>query len=185
MSPESVRRLLAVVLLALVLLAVGVAMVRGWRARIARQSGIRAPQSPPEDLGEPTLTVAGTYVSTTLAGKWLDRVVAHGLGPRAAAVLAVHPAGLVLSRDGADPVWIPAADVTGVGESAGMAGKVPARPELLVLRWWCGDTELDTGLRPAARADRTGITALAARTALVVGLPTHHDEPAQDDREVA
>jgi len=179
MSPESLRRLLAVVLLALVLLAVGVAMTRGWRARIARQSGIPAPRSPPGDLGEPTLTVAGTYVSTTLAGDWLDRVAAHGLGPRAAAVLAVHPAGLLLSRDGADPIWIPAADVTGVGESAGMAGKVPARPELLVVRWRSGDTELETGLRPAARADRTRITALAARTAQAVGLPAHHD------REVA
>lgn len=179
MSPESVRRLLAVVLLGLVLAAVGVAMVRGWRARIARQSGIRAPQAPPAELGEPTLVVAGTYVSTTLAGNWLDRVAAHGLGPRATAVLAVHPAGLLLDRDGQDPLWIPAGDVTGVGESSGMAGKVPGRPELLVVRWWCGGTELETGLRPAARADRTAVTALAARTARAVGLPT------QEGQEVA
>lgn len=173
MSGESQRRLLAVALLALVLLGVGLAMTRGWRARITRQSSIPAPQSPPAGLGEPTLTVDGTYVCTTLAGNWLDRVAAHGLGLRAAAVLAVHPTGLLLSRDGADPVWISAADVTGVGESAGMAGKVPARPELLVVRWRCGDTELDTGLRPAARADRAGISALAARTAQAVGLAPH------------
>ena len=199
MSVESQRRLLAVALLALVLLAVGLAMARGWRARIARQSTIRAPHVPPADLGEPTATVAGTYVSTTSSGNWLDRVAAHGLGIRAAAVLEVHPTGLVLSRDGADPVWIPAADVAGVGESAGMAGKTPVRAELLVVRWRCGDVELDTGLRPAARADRAGITALAARTAATLGLTAHpdpspgltaHPDPspgltAHHDREVA
>ena len=189
MSGELWRRLLAVALLALVLLGVALAAARGWRARIARQAGIPAPGSPPAGLGEPTATVAGTYISTTLAGNWLDRVAAHGLGVRAAAVLEVHPTGLVLSRDGADPVWIPAADVAGVGESAGMAGKTPARAELLVVRWRCGDVELDTGLRPAARADRAGITALAARTAAALGLPAHPDPSpgltAHPDREVA
>ncbi len=172
-SADTLRRTLAVVLLALGLAVVAVAMARGWRARIVRQSGIPAPQAPPADLGQPTSTVRGTYVSTTLAGSFLERVAAHGLGPRANAVLAVHPTGLLLSRDGADPVWIPAADVVGVGESAGMAGKVPARPELLVVRWRCGDVELDTGLRPATRADRAGISALAARTAQAVGLAPH------------
>ncbi len=185
MSSETVRRLLAVLVLALVLVAVGIGMVRGWRARGRRQSGIAAPAAPPAGLGEPVSTLTGTYVSTTTAGEFLDRVVAHGLGPRAAGELAVHPAGLVLSRDGADPLFIAAADVVGIGDSAGMAGKVLARPEILLVRWRLGDTVLDTGFRPAARADRSDVPGLAARTAAALHPQAAPVPGARPDREVA
>jgi len=184
-SGEALRRLLAVLVLALVLVAVGTGMVRGWRARGRRQSGIAAPRVPPADLGGPAFTLTGTYVSTTTAGQFLDRVVAHGLGPRAAAELAVHPSGLVLSRDGADPLFVPAADVVGLGDSAGMAGKVLARPEILLIRWRAGDTVLDTGFRPGSRADRADVPALAARTAAALHLLAAPLPGARTDREVA
>lgn len=171
MSGESLRRLLAVLVLALGVAAAGLGMIRGWRARGHRQSGLPAPVAAPATLGEPVSTLAGTYVSTTLAGQFLDRVVAHGLGPRATAVLAVHPAGLVLSRDGSEPMFIRAAEVVGIGDSAGMVGKVVGRPELLLVRWHAGDTLLDTGFRPRARADRDQIPALAARITETLGVP--------------
>lgn len=168
-SADSLRRALAVVVLALLLLGVAAAASRGWRSRAARQALIPAPQAPPLDLGAAALTVTGSYVGTTLAGQFLERVVAHGLGGPARASLAVYHRGLVLSRDGRDPVFVPAADVVGAGVSAGMSGKVVGRPELLLVRWRCGDYELDTGVRPADRAQRAGLAELADQLATVLG----------------
>lgn len=169
MSGEALRRLLAVAVLVAVVALVGLGAWRGWRARARRQGDIPAPAAPPGDLGAPAVELAGTYVTTTRAGDWLDRVTAHGLGPRAAATLAVSGAGVVLRRDGAPELFVPAGDVLGVGVSSGMVGGVPGRPELLVLRWRSGSAELDTGFRPATRADRAGIGALVQRLGAELG----------------
>ena len=169
MSGEGVRRLLAVAVLVAVVALVGLGAWRGWLARTRRQGDIPAPAAPPAQLGAPELELAGTYVTTTRAGDWLDRVTAHGLGPRAAASLAVSADGVVLRRSGAPELFIPAGDVVGVGVSAGMAGKVPGRAELLVLRWRSGTAELDTGFRPGSRADRAAIGALAQRLGAELG----------------
>lgn len=185
MNGDSLRRALAVLVLALVVAAIGIGMVRGWRARERRQSGIAAPAEPPRSLGKPVATLTGTYVSTTVAGQFLDRVVAHGLGPRSTAVLAVHPSGLVLSRNGADPLFVPAADVVGIGDSAGMTGKVVGRPEILLVRWRTGDSVLDTGFRPGWRADRADLPALAAGIAAALDPTSAPSTDARPDREVA
>jgi hypothetical protein len=131
----------AVVLLALV------GMWLGWRSRAKRQSFLPALPGLPDDLGAPTMTSTGLYVGTTFAGSWQDRVVHDGLGARAYGSATLYPAGLLIERDGAEPVFVPRADLLGVRLAPGLAGKVMGDGGLLVARWRLGESELDTGFR--------------------------------------
>jgi len=126
----------------------------GWRNRAARQSDL--PDLPPvpvtpvarnraEDLIQP---LTGLYVSTTMAGRWQDRIVAHGLGRRAMCVAHLRADGILIDRTGDQPIFIPAADLHGIRTAPGIAGKVMAIPTgILVLTWALGDQDLDTGIR--------------------------------------
>ncbi|BDZ43671.1 hypothetical protein GCM10025865_29700 [Paraoerskovia sediminicola] len=109
-----------------------------------------------------------TYVSTTLAGDWLARVGAHGLGDRAAATVSLHPEGLLVERQGAETVFVAASRIEGVDTTPGMAGKVTGGEGILVVTWRLGGpqagadeesdlpttTLLDTGLNARRSADR-------------------------------
>ncbi len=79
----------------------------------ARQSDLPNLTEPPAtaspDLIEP---LTGLYVSTTVSGRWQDRIVAHGLGRRAKAVVHLREDGLLIDRIGDEPVFIPSADLT-------------------------------------------------------------------------
>ena len=121
----------------------------GWRNRAARQSDLPEPAEPPStaspDVIEP---LTGVYVSTTVSGRWQDRIVAHGLGRRAKAVAHLRVDGVLIDRIGDAPVFIPAADLRGIRTAPGIAGKVMATPTgILVLTWVLGDVTLDTGVR--------------------------------------
>ena len=144
-------------LAALVVVALG-AMRLGWRHRVARSEASVGPIPAVPDvaaLGEPTWGPAeATYVSTTAAGDWLDRVAAHDLGVRSRADVSVHPSGVLVARTGARDVFIPAAALRDVMRSPGIAGKVVGRDGLVVLRWELDGNGLDTGLRPRHAADR-------------------------------
>lgn len=144
-----------------VLLLVGVValawagMAWGWRRRGARQAILAAPDVPPVDRGVPRMSAAGLYVGSVMAGQWLDRVVAHGLGARANAEVSVHDDGLLLERDGADAIWVPRANLLAVRRDTGMAGKVTETGGLVVWTWRLGDVELESGLRPRYADDAT------------------------------
>lgn len=126
-------------------------MALGWRRRVRGTSDVPAPPAVPDDLGAArTGEFDATYVSTTRAGDWLDRVAAHGLGVRSAATVSVHDAGVLVRRRGAPDLFVPGAALRAVGTSGGMAGKVVGGDGLLILTWASapGDTRgLDTGLR--------------------------------------
>lgn len=141
--------LLIVALVALAWLA----MAWGWRRRSGRQADLPVPHQPPPDLGEPRLSVDGLYVGTTLAEQWLERVVPHGLGARAGATLHVHRTGIALDRDGAEPIWVPAADLLDSRRDSGLAGKVTETGGLVVWSWRLGEYRLESGLRPRYAAD--------------------------------
>ncbi len=142
------RTLLTVLLIGIVLLSAWGLLV-GWRHRGQRQSDIAAPAAAPEDLGaELAEPVTGLYVSTTRAGSWQDRVVAHGLGRRAAATVRLTTAGVLIDRVGETPIFIPTADLEAVGTAPGIAGKVMAMPDgVLILTWSLGGTRVDSGVR--------------------------------------
>lgn len=144
-----------------VLVVLGVALLTGmafgWRRLTRGPSAVPPPGPVPGDdaLGAPrTAAFDATYVSTTRAGDWLDRVGAHGLGVRSAATVQVFDAGVVLRRRGAPDVFVPRAALRAVGTSGGMAGKVVGGEGLLVLTWDPAPAApsqdhrgLDTGLR--------------------------------------
>lgn len=159
-DPEAGRRI-AVMLALLALVVVGWwGMWRGWRHRLARQHELPAPLPPPapEQRGQVVAgPTEGLYVSTTVAGRWMERIAAHGLGVRSAATLTVTDAGVVIDRVGAPGLLVPADALTGVSLRRGIAGKTPGRTSIVVLTWALGGPDgllVDTGFQPRHAADR-------------------------------
>jgi hypothetical protein len=147
-------------------------MWRGWQARQRRQADVPPLPAVPHDPGPARAVVDGTYVVTTTAGDWLDRIAVHRLGERSAAVLSVHRDGVLFARTGAPDLFIPVRSLRGVRLERGMAGKFVEEGGLVVVTWQPlqhGEgqqpRDLDTGFRPRARADRDGL--VAAVSALV------------------
>ena len=127
----------------------------GWRGRVRRQQDLPAPPAPPADVDSGLLEdVESVYVSSTLSGQYLERVAAHGLGVRSKAAVRVGRAGVLVARQGAPDLWIPAESLLGVRLERGMVGKFVEREGLVVMTWRLGETRLDTGLRTRHRADR-------------------------------
>lgn len=148
-----VRTVLVLLCFALVVLAV-LGMRRGWTNRARRQASLPPLPAVPADLGEPLLPpLTGSYVGTTFASSWQDRVVHGGLGTPADAVASCHPAGLLVRRQGAAAVFVPAEAVVEARLAPGLAGAVVGAGGLLVVRWRLGEAELDTGFRAD---DKTG-----------------------------
>ena len=172
MSVDALRVLYGAILLALVPL-VYAAMRRGWRRRerAGEAAGLPEPAAPPEPPDPDEELAEAVYVSTTVAGAPFERVVAHGLGSRSGAgVGVVSGAGggmgggagdgtgggvgdgtgggaLVVRRDGARSLLVPAADLVGVGRRRGQVGKfVAGRGGLVVVTWRLGETTVDTAL---------------------------------------
>lgn len=151
----------AIALLVVLAAALLVAMRLGWQRRGARTAAV-IPTMPvvPDDPGTPRQEpVPGTYVSTTFATSWLDRVVAHGLGVRSTVDVEVYDAGLVLRRGGAPDVFVPAGAVREVGTANGIAGKVVGGGRLVVVTWQLGETLVTTGVLPRHAADRDVLVA--------------------------
>jgi hypothetical protein len=151
------------VLVAVVLLAYA-GMWRGWKARAARQA--RLPEPQPLDVSataDTSASVAGTYVSTTRGGHWMDRVTAHGLGTLGRAQLAADDAALLVVREGARSFRIPADDLLSVRRERGIAGKVREPEGIVVVTWRLGDHELDTGFRPERAREADDVERMVAR----------------------
>lgn len=156
------------------------AMWRGWRG-VARRSASRVGALPslPDaaELGAArTAPIEGTYVSTTGAGDWLDRLGAGDLGYRARAVVQVFDAGVQIARAGATDLFLPTDALDGVRLTAGMAGKYVGGKGIVVLRWATtaadgSPTLLDTGIRTHHSADRS--TLVDAVAALVASAHPH------------
>ncbi|RYU11206.1 hypothetical protein [Nocardioides iriomotensis] len=145
-----------VALLGLVLVLAYLGMWRGWKGRATRHDLPPLVEVPPvAELPEARLTGGARYFGTTVAGDWLDRVVARGLGARSQARLNLSAEGLDVVRL-AGSFRIPAAAVRGARHDQGIAGKVVPPHGLLVVTWEHGDLTLDTGFRltDEAVADR-------------------------------
>jgi hypothetical protein len=131
------------VLAGLVVLAYG-GMLRGWRRRARRHD--LEPLAPPGSTEAPLQQADGRYFGTTVAGDWLDRVVARGLGTRSTARLVLSAEGLDVLRPGTS-FRMPAAALEGARHDQGIAGKVVPPHGVLVVTWRHGDLRLDTGFR--------------------------------------
>jgi hypothetical protein len=148
-----IRALLAVGCLVVLLMAIWGLRV-GWRHRYERQSYLPEPPTAPADLGAPVLEPSsGDYIGTTFAASWQDRVVIGGLGSRASASMTPYAAGVLVAREGADPVFVPTSSIVEARLTPGLAGKVVGAGGLLVIRWRLGDVEVDTGFRADDKSD--------------------------------
>jgi hypothetical protein len=120
-------------------------MWHGWRKR-GRKHDLPPLHPVPDEAGTPQLEAAGRYFGTTVAGDWLDRVVARGLGSRSGCRIALSSQGLDV--DGASHAFrIPADALVGARRARGLAGKVVPPHGLLVVTWRHGDYVLDSGFR--------------------------------------
>lgn len=160
-------RNLAVLVLVVVVLLFWRMMFVGWRGRTRRQTDVPQPSPAPKALQDKASTgVEATYVSTTGAGDWLDRIAVHGLGVRSAARVLVDPAGVLVARTGAPDVFVPAGALRDVRRETMRAGKALAGGGLVVLEWTLGDTPVATALSP--RRDPDGLVA-AVRALITSG----------------
>ncbi len=159
-------------------------VVLGGRRRLAQRTGqlVPVPPEPPADLGDLRLgPIEASYVSTTIAGDWLARVGAHGLGDPAAAHVTVHDAGVLIERTGTTPVFLPASALRAAGLAPGMAGKFVGTDGLVVLTWLAPSDgnvralQLDTGLRTRHATDRSRI--VDAVRHLIVAVPAPEETP--------
>jgi len=125
-------------------------MLRGWRRRGRRQTD-KVGEFPvvPEDAGERRLGPdSGLYVGSTFAPSWTDRLAVGDYGDRASCSISMFAQGILIERQGANSIWIPAASVTAIRTERGLAGKVMTRDGLLVIRWRLpSGTEIDSGVR--------------------------------------
>lgn len=147
-------------------------MRAGWRHRRVRTAAVVPTLPPVPAADDPALgpattgTFEGTYVSSTVAGDWLERVVAQDLGVRSQAVVQVFRGGIRIERPGATDVFVPAGALHDARTAPGMAGKYVGGDGLVVLTWTPGDAgSLDTGLRLRRTEDRAAL--LAAARALI------------------
>ncbi len=142
---------LILILAALLLWAGLVALaLRGWRRRGARQSGeLGEFPAVPAQLGEPLQGPdTGVYVGSTLAPTWTTRIAVGDYGDRAAVSYTRYAAGVLLARQGASDIWIPADAITALRTENRLAGKVMSRDGLLAIRWRLpSGVEIDSGIR--------------------------------------
>lgn len=143
------ERLLWVLALAALVALVFFGMRRGWLARARRQAAELPPfPEQPADPGAETLTPAtGMYIGTTKADDWQDRIAVGDIGHRANGTAHLHAQGLLIERDGASAVWIPAASVVDARLDHKLANKVVPGAGLVVVTWRLGEQLLDTGFR--------------------------------------
>jgi hypothetical protein len=137
----------AVAILLGVVVVAYLAMWRGWRGRATKHDLPPLVPAPAVDA-LPTAKVSGgaRYFGTTVAGDWLDRVVARGLGARSQCRLNLSAEGLDVIRL-AGSFRIPTAALRGARHDQGIAGKVVPPHGLLVVTWQHGEHTLDTGFR--------------------------------------
>jgi hypothetical protein len=91
----------------------------------------------------------GRYFGTAVAGDWLDRVVARGLGSRSDCTLVLGEDGVDVRRPGLESFRIPATALGGARHDLGIAGKVVPPHGVLVVTWRHGGLTLDSGFRLA------------------------------------
>lgn len=133
-------------------------MIRGWRHRGERQAAlIGTLPARPDELGAAVISTRGHYCGCALSPDWHERVAVGDLGFRGKAVLTRYPAGIMLQRSGASPVWIPQESITAIRTERGIAGKTVSRRGILVIRWRLpSGVEIDTGFQASNRSDYDG-----------------------------
>ncbi len=149
---------LAFVLLMIGLIALALwGMRRGWVNRTRRQADVPAPAEQPPGGAVLSPAVSGLFAGTGVNGDWMDRIAVHDLGVRSRATLSYGEAGILLEREGARSLFIPADAIVGIRADRGVAGTVRSKDGMVVVTWRLGDRVLDTGFRADSAADHATV----------------------------
>jgi hypothetical protein len=141
-------RLLLTLATAAFLAGVCLLMLRGWRARVRRQSDLPPPPRPPATSGDVVVgATPGLFVGTTFADDWLDRVAVHGLAHRASGWVTVASDGVRFDREGEAELYLPFDAVTRAEVGDALAGKVIGKGGMLLVDWRLGSRVLTSGFR--------------------------------------
>jgi hypothetical protein len=123
-------------------------MRHGWHRRARTQQNIPSPPRPTTErrewIREP---IDGRYLSSTRAGDWLDRIVVHSMGVPSRATLGIASDGVQIDRPAERDIFIPLGSLIGARLDRALAGKVYQLEGIVVITWWLGDAEVDTGFR--------------------------------------
>ncbi|WP_285830972.1 PH-like domain-containing protein [Streptomyces meridianus] len=151
-------------------------MREGWKWRGLLQSGLPELPAVPAGTAEAELTMTGRYHGSTTSGQWLDRIVAHGLGTRSRAELALTANGITVVRPGARDFLIPTTALRGARLDKGIAGKVLTEGGLLVVTWQHGDILIDSGFRSDRSAEHRAWTERISTLCGDTGVAAQHDQ---------
>ena len=145
-------------ILIVVIVVLALAIV-GWRRRVRRDAPAGGGYPAPETASAATATSEVLYVATTKAGEPLERLALPGLSYRGRGTVEVSADGVQLRVTGEQPVFIPAAALTGVGASTVAIDRVVERDGLVRLGWTTsGGAAADSYFRVVDPAGRGRLT---------------------------
>ncbi|WP_295117911.1 hypothetical protein [uncultured Leifsonia sp.] len=153
-------KLLPTIGILLVVIVVLALAIVGWRRRVRRDAPAGGGYPAPQSLSAATASSEVLYVATTKAGEPLERLALPGLAYRGRGTVDVSSDGVQLRVTGEDPVFIPAASLTGVGASTVAIDRVVERDGLVRLCWTTsGGVAADSYFRVVDPAGRGRLTA--------------------------
>lgn len=130
----SIERTLLAALLAVVVVVLLLLMLRSWKRRGTRDSGLAA-YALPAAPAEHTLVVPVAYVATTKHELPLERLLPAGLKFRAHGTLAVASDGLTIDLAGSDALFIPRGALREVSETTWAIDRAVESDGLSCVSW--------------------------------------------------
>ena len=144
------------VLVVLVTVVAVVAMWRNWRRRAQRQQWVELPPLPGKGFRAEQEFLA-RYIASVTTEDWLDRIAAKGLGLPGRADVGVGAEGVLIRREGALDLFLPARDIVEVTSAKGIAQEVYERDGIVAITWRSGGRCITTGLRMSRSADHVAM----------------------------
>jgi hypothetical protein len=123
-----------------------------WVSKIRKQEAFI---EPPQILESEDAGQGAFYVATTLAGKPLERVVAHGLAHRGRANVLVSSDGISIYRTGEKSFRISTKDLVAVNQSSAVIDRAVEKDGLVSIQWKLGGTAVETHLRFVGSKERS------------------------------
>lgn len=130
----SIERTLLAALLAAIVVLLLLLMLRSWKRRGTRDSGLAA-YALPAAPAEHTLVVPVAYVATTKHELPLERLLPAGLKFRAQGTLAVASDGLTIDLAGSDALFIPRGALREVSETTWAIDRAVESDGLSCVSW--------------------------------------------------
>ncbi|MGB4778430.1 hypothetical protein [Microbacterium sp.] len=164
--------LLVMIVLAVVLLAIGIA---AWRRRTRRDAGIAAPVGEVPVGAVERAHVSALYVATTPHDEPLERLAIRGMGFRSRADVTVTDRGVALDLTGQPRLFLAVGHIVEVDLATVAIDRVVEPSGLVRLTWRVGDRFVDSYLRPQDGSARALADTVAATLPASTTTPTGTD----------